>query len=156
MVYYYNFKTAVSIVKGPFGFSNIIWDLSVLCCSNIINIHERHWINANFTYTVGSVLWASGVWVVQVGAVDVPIGREVLSCVALDVSLHSDQAIAELQAHCALVGRGPAVGPQVLDHGRVVSWALTTETTLKGFLSLKREGGGGGTHRKEDNGRENS
>lgn len=40
---------------------------------------------------------------------------------ALDVSLHGDQAAAELQAHGALVGRGAAVSPQVLDHGRVVT-----------------------------------
>ncbi|TNN68315.1 hypothetical protein EYF80_021498 [Liparis tanakae] len=56
----------------------------------------------------------------SVGAVDAPIGREVLSCVALDVSLHSHQAVAELQAHCALVGRGPAVGPQVPRHARLL------------------------------------
>lgn len=55
--------------------------------------------------------------VVQVGAVDAPVGREVLHRVTLDVPLHGDQAVAELQAHRALVGRGPAVSPQVLDHG---------------------------------------
>lgn len=40
---------------------------------------------------------------------------------ALDVSLHGDQAAAELPAHGALVGGGAAVSPQVLDHGRVVT-----------------------------------
>lgn len=63
---------------------------------------------------------SSDVGDVQVGAVDAPVRGEVLHCVALDVSLHGDQAAAELQAHCALVWRGPAVSPQVLDHGRVV------------------------------------
>lgn len=71
---------------------------------------------------------------VQVGAVDAPVRGEVLRCVALDVSLHGDQAAAELQAHGALVGRGAAVSSQVLDHGRVVPRALTTEATLEGLL----------------------
>ena len=53
------------------------------------------------------------------------------------MSLHGDQAVAELQAQRALVRRCPAVSPQVLDHGRVVPGALTTETTLEGFLSFK-------------------
>lgn len=53
--------------------------------------------------------------------VDGPVRGEVLHCVALDVSLHGDQAVAELHAHGALVRGGPAVSPQVLDHGRVVS-----------------------------------
>ena len=54
---------------------------------------------------------------VQVSAVDVPVRGEVLHCVALDMSVHGDQAAAELQAHRALVGRSPAVSSQVLDHG---------------------------------------
>lgn len=74
---------------------------------------------------------------VQVGAVDAPVRGEVLRCVALDVSLHGDQAAAELQAHGALVGRGAAVSSQVLDHGRVVPRALTTEATLEGLLPLR-------------------
>lgn len=75
---------------------------------------------------------------VQVGAADAPVGREVLHRVALEVSLHGDQAAAELQAERTLVRRCPSVGPQVFDHGRVVSRALTTESTFKGFLSLRR------------------
>lgn len=55
--------------------------------------------------------------------------------VALDVSLHGDQAAAELQADGALVGRGAAVSPQVLDHGRVVTRPLAAQATLKGFLT---------------------
>lgn len=54
---------------------------------------------------------------VQVGAANAPVGGELLQGVALDVPLHGDQAAAELQTHGALVGCGPAVRPQVLDHG---------------------------------------
>lgn len=57
---------------------------------------------------------------VQVGLVDAPVRGEVLHGMALDVSLHGDQAAAELQTHGALVGCSPTMGPQVLDHGRVV------------------------------------
>lgn len=80
----------------------------------------------------------SDVWGVQVGVVDAPVGREVLLCVALYVPLHGNQAAAELQAYRALVGWSPAMGAKVLDHGGVVPGALTTETTLEGFLSSKR------------------
>lgn len=83
-------------------------------------------------------LCPSDVWVVQVGAVDAPAGGEVLLRVALDVPLHGHQAAAELQAHGALVGRGAAVSPQVLDHGRVVTWPLATKATLEGFLTCRR------------------
>lgn len=54
---------------------------------------------------------------IQVGAVDAPVRWEVLHCMALDVSLHGDQAATVLQAHRALVWSGPSVSPQVLDHG---------------------------------------
>lgn len=96
-------------------------------------------------------LWGSGVGDVQVGAADAPVGGEVLHCVALDVSLHGDQAAAELQAHRALVWRGPAVSPQVLDHGWVVPWALTTEATLEWLFTLmqsEERAGSGVTGRK--------
>lgn len=79
---------------------------------------------------------------VQVGVVDAPVRGKVLQRVALDVPLHGNQAAAELQADGALVRRGPSMGPQVLDHGRIVSRALTTEAALKWFLSLR--------HRKTD------
>lgn len=81
---------------------------------------------------------ASYVGDVQVGVVDAPVRGEVLHSVALDVPLHGDQAAAELQAHGALVGCCASMGPEVFDHGRVVPWALTTEATLKRFLSLKQ------------------
>lgn len=55
----------------------------------------------------------------------------------LDVPLHGNQAVAELQAHRALVGCGPIVSAEVLDHGGVVPGTLTAETTLEGFLSWK-------------------
>lgn len=79
---------------------------------------------------------------VQVGVADVPARGEVLLFVVLYVSLHGDQAAAELTAHVALVGRGPAVGPQVLDHGRVVTRSLATQTTLEGFLTFRCRGEG--------------
>ena len=94
----------------------------------------------------------SDVWSVQVGAVDAPVRGEVLHCVDFDVSLHGDQAAAELQAHSALVGSGPAMRPQVLDHGWVVPWALTTETTLEGFLPLKQRQESGGQSREDSGG----
>lgn len=75
---------------------------------------------------------------VQVGAVDAPVRGEVLHCVGLDVPLHGHQAAAELQAHGALVRRGPAVSPQVLDHGRVVPRALAAQTALERLLSLQQ------------------
>lgn len=59
----------------------------------------------------------SNVGCVQVGAVDAPVRREVLHCVALDVSLHGNQAAAEFQADCTLIGRSPTMSPQVFDHG---------------------------------------
>lgn len=67
------------------------------------------------------MLCLSDVRDVQVGVTDAPAGGEILLVVVLHVSLHGDQAAAELTAHVALVGRSPAVGPQVLDHGRVVT-----------------------------------
>lgn len=54
---------------------------------------------------------------VQVGAADGPVWGEVLQRVVLQVFLHGSQAATELQAGSTLVGCGPAVGPQVLDHG---------------------------------------
>lgn len=54
---------------------------------------------------------------IQVGAADVPVWGEVLQRVVLQVFLHGSQAATELQADSTLVGCGPAVGPQVLDHG---------------------------------------
>lgn len=59
----------------------------------------------------------SDVGAVQVRAVNAPVGGEVLGCVTFDVSLHGDQAAAELQAHRAPVGSSAAMCPQVLDHG---------------------------------------
>ena len=80
-------------------------------------------------------------WDVHVRAVDGPAWGEILLRVILDVSLHGHQAAAELQAYGALVGQGPTMSPQVLDHGWVVPRALTTEATLKRFLPLmQREG----------------
>lgn len=102
--------------------------------------------------TLWVVRTGSDVWDVQVGTVDAPAWREILHCMVLNVSLHGDQAVAELHAHCALVGWGPTVSPQVLNHGRVVPWALVTDATLKGFLSLKQREGTEGAGRKTKGG----
>lgn len=61
--------------------------------------------------------YVSDVGDVQVGAVDAPVGGEILNRVALDVSLHAGQAAAEFRAHGAPVRSRAAVSPQVLDHG---------------------------------------
>lgn len=118
-------------------------------CRSAVIIH----IKAKAMRALWEVMAGSDVWDVQVGTVDAPAWREILHCMVLDVSLHCNQAVAELQAHCALVGWGPTVSPQVLNHGRVVPWALVTDATLKGFLSLKqREEGTAGAGRKTKGG----
>lgn len=131
---------------------NMMQDLSTSKrdgCWNAVIIQ----IKAKVVRALWLVTAGSDVWDVQVGTVDAPAWREILHCMVLDVSLHGDQAVAELQAHCALVGWGPTVSPQVLNHGRVVPWALVTDATLKGFLPLKqREEGTAGAGSKTKGG----
>lgn len=86
-------------------------------CNDYMRGANYSYTDENFALMEAFGLRRSDVGDVQVGAVDAPVGGEVLHCVALDVSLHGDQAAAKLQAHRALVWRGPAVSPQVLDHG---------------------------------------
>lgn len=57
---------------------------------------------------------------VQVGAADAPVRGKLLHGMVPDVFLHGGQAAAELQTQCAPIRRGPAMGSQMFDHGRVV------------------------------------
>lgn len=76
---------------------------------------------------------------------------------ALHVLLHGGEAGAVFQADGALVRRGSVVGPEMLDHGGVISGPLVAEFALKRLLACRvGEGGRGrgeGERRGEEGGR---
>lgn len=72
---------------------------------------------------------------VQVGFLYPPVGGDLLRLVALHVFLHGGQAGAVFQADGALVRGSAVVGPEVLDHGGVVSGPLVAQLALKGLLA---------------------
>lgn len=72
---------------------------------------------------------------VQIGLLYPPVGGDLFRLVAFHVLLHGRKTWAVLQADRALIWGGSVVGPEVLDHGRVVSGPLVAELALKGFLT---------------------
>lgn len=101
-----------------------------------------------------SLLFPSDVAQVEIGLLYPPVGWDLLRLVALHVLLHGGKAGAVFQADGALVRRGSVVGPEMLDHGGVISRPLVAEFALKGLLACGvGEGGsgrGGGKRRGEE------
>lgn len=84
---------------------------------------------------------------VEIGLLYPPVGGDLLGLVALHVFLHGGEAGAVLQADSALVGGSAVVGPEMFDHGRVISGPLVTQLALERFLTcrgeMERSGGAG-------------
>lgn len=76
---------------------------------------------------------------------------------AFHVFLHGGKAGAVFQADGALVGGGSVVGPEMLDHGGVISGPLVAEFALERLLACRvGEGGRGrgeGERRRDKRGR---
>lgn len=89
---------------------------------------------------------------VQVGFLYPPVGGDLLRLVALHVFLHGGQAGAVFQADGALVRGSAVVGPEVLDHGGVVSGPLVAQLALKGLLACRERHMGTGVTRSREGG----
>lgn len=74
---------------------------------------------------------------VEIGLLYPPVSGDLLWFVALHVFLHGRQAGAVLQADSALVGGSAIVGPEMFDHGRVISGPLVTQLAFKRLFTCR-------------------